>query len=223
MNINPNESYEEMLVEVASLQEAISQATKSWNVEESDVEAEIVDEGKRLFGLFGKKLSVKLVLKYPLTVVRAKSFAKELLEKMELDADPKITQDHLLDLQGEDSAIIIGRYGETLKAMELLVNLVVREPKSSSKVRLDCCGYRERREASLTRLAEANAREALRRRRSVALEPMSSWERRIIHLALQENSEVETKSIGEDPFRKVLITPRGNERSPSGNRRRFKE
>lgn len=221
MNINPNEIYEEMLVEVTSLQEAVSQAVKLWNVEECDVEAEIIDEGKRLFGLFGKKLSVKLVLKYPMTVVRAKSFAKELLYKMDLQADPQITEEHLLDLQGEDSAIIIGRYGETLKAMELLVNLVVRDPKNSSKVRLDCCGYRERREASLTRLAEANAREALRRRRAVALEPMSSWERRVIHLALQENEQVETKSIGEDPFRKVLITPRGCEASPSRSRRRY--
>lgn len=198
---------EEVIYEAASLEDATAQACALWEVPLEDVCAEVVDEGKRLFGLFGKKMRVRLTPVAPLPLLRAQRFVRELLGLMELEATPQRVGEDTLDIVGEDSGIIIGRYGETLKAMELLTNLVIREPQSAWKIRFDCCGYRGRREATLIRLAESFARDAVRKGRSVTLEPMPSWERRIIHLALQDSRDVETHSVGDDPMRKVVITP----------------
>ena len=201
---------EEVIYEVASLDDAKAQACALWGLSVEDICSEVLDEGKRLFGLFGKKMRVRLTPIAPLPLLRAQQFVSELLGLMQLEATPQRVGADTLDLVGDDSGIIIGRYGETLKALELLTNLVVREPQSSWKIRFDCCGYRGRREATLMRLAESFARDALRKGRSITLEPMPSWERRIIHLALQDSQEVETHSVGDDPMRKVVITPSKN-------------
>ena len=198
---------EEVVYEVASLEDAKTQACALWGVPSEDICSEVLDEGKRLFGLFGKKMRVRVTPTAPLPLLRAQQFVSDLLGLMQLEATPEREGADTLNLVGEDSGIIIGRYGETLKALELLTNLVIREPQSSWKIRFDCCGYRARREDTLMRLAESFARDAIKKRCSITLEPMPSWERRIIHLALQDNQEVETHSVGDDPMRKVVITP----------------
>ncbi len=86
-----------------------------------------------------------------------------------------------------------------MKSLEYLLNLISRDSSPSRLIRLDSDGYRERRELSLQRMALSAAKEALRRHRPVTMEPMTSWERRLIHIALKEHPEVETRSVGTIP------------------------
>ena len=121
--------------------------------------------------------------------------------------------DDFLNLSGDDAGIVIGKYGETLKAMEYLINLMLREESREGRVKLDSDGYRQRREASLQRLALAAARKVEKRGRPAYLEPMSSWERRIIHLTLKDYNNVTTRSVGEEPSRKVVVCPVASSRN----------
>jgi spoIIIJ-associated protein len=90
------------------------------------------------------------------------------------------------------------------------------------KIWLDCGGYRVRREESLIRLAESVAREVIHKRAPISLEPMTSWERRIIHVALQSNPGINTSSEGEEPLRKIVGYPNGRaEKRRSFRKRRY--
>ncbi len=91
--------------------------------------------------------------------------------------------------------------------MEFLLNLMARGVREGSRIYLDSDGYRERRELSLQRLALTAASRTVKRGRPTYLEPMTSWERRVIHMALKDDSSVETKSVGETPSRKVVVWP----------------
>jgi spoIIIJ-associated protein len=126
---------------------------------------------------------------------------------MDLDIEADFRDDGIVNLSGEDAGIIIGRYGETLKALEYVTNLTLRDDASRRRLRFDSDGYRSRREESLEKLASAAAREAVRKGRAVKLEPMSSWERRVVHLALKEREDVRTSSTGSEPLRRVIVTP----------------
>jgi spoIIIJ-associated protein len=131
---------------------------------------------------------------------------------MGLDIEAGFRDDGIVNLSGEDAGIIIGRYGETLKALEYITNLTLRDGASRRRLRFDSDGYRTRREESLEKLASAAAREAVRKGRSVKLGPMSSWERRVVHLALKEREDVQTSSTGSEPLRRVVVTPASTRR-----------
>ena len=105
--------------------------------------------------------------------------------------------------------ILIGKRGETLNALQLIAGLAINK-KLENKVRLilDAEGYRERREETLRRLARRLTERVRRTRSEVTLEPMTPSERRVIHMALQDDPWVETHSSGEEPYRKVIISPR---------------
>jgi len=216
-----------LILEAASPEEARERAAETWGLASADVVVEGVEEERRLFGLLGKKLRFRVVPDGSFPCLRAKELSRLLLERMELQVEGRITDEGMIDLVGEDAGIVIGRYGETLKSLEYLTNLMLHdEGIDAPRVRFDSDGYRARREASLIRLAEAAARDAARRGRPVYLEPMSSWERRIVHLALKEDAEVETRSIGDEPFRKVVVWPKRAQRDsarPRGGYRRGPE
>jgi len=139
----------------------------------------------------------------------SKIFIDELIKRMTLNVSSQVT-DGFISLDGEDAAIVVGRYGDTLKAIEYLLNLCLRETKDVPRVRLDSNGYRERRAINLQRIAASAAKKAAERGIPIRLEPMASWERRIVHIALQDNPDVVTESIGESPERKVVIMPKVN-------------
>jgi spoIIIJ-associated protein len=115
----------------------------------------------------------------------------------------------ILDIQGTDLGVLIGRRGETLEALQYLTRLMVnhRLERRSSLV-LDVESYKSRREASLRALAQRMASQANELGRTVTLEPMPPNERRIIHMALQEDTTVHTESVGEGDHRKVTIVPK---------------
>mgnify|MGYP000399820859 CR=1 FL=1 len=116
-----------------------------------------------------------------------------------------------VNLTGGDMGILIGKRGQTLDSLQYLVSLVVnKESDGYLRVKLDTENYRSRRKETLETLARNIAYKVKRTRRSVSLEPMNPYERRIIHSALQNNPYVATHSEGEEPYRKVVVTLKNN-------------
>lgn len=222
--INPMPEIETTIVQCQSLDEARMKGAEIWDIHPEDVDAEILAEDKKLFGLLASSYRVAINPCAPVSYIKSCYFVNEILEKMELDLVPELSDDGVVNLVGEDTGVIIGRFGETLRALEYLTNLGCHDDMTKRRVRFDCGGYRKHREATLTRLAESLARDAVRKGSPVSLDPMTSWERRIIHMALRDNKDVDTRSVGEEPARRILITPsresgRRNTR-PSGRRSR---
>lgn len=114
-----------------------------------------------------------------------------------------------VDVRGDDLSILIGRRSETLNAFQYIASLMVgKEVQQWVQLVIDVEGYRSRRENQLRRMARRMAEQVIKTGRRQVLEPMSSNERRIIHLELREHPAVYTESIGEDPHRKVCIIPK---------------
>ena len=209
---------ESRVVECSSVDEAKAKGAEIWGIQPDDIDATVISEDKKLFGLLGSTYKVEIAPFAPVSYIKSCHFVNEMLDKMDLDLIPELTDDGIINLVGEDAGVVIGRYGETLKALEYITNLVCHDDMSTRRVRFDCGGYRARREQTLRRLAESIAREAKRKGSPVSLEPMSSWERRLIHIALRDDKEVETRSIGEEPLRRVLVCPVGGQRRERGRR-----
>lgn len=219
--INLMPEIETVMIQCQSLKEACKKGAEMWGIHPEDVDAEVLMEDKKLFGLLGSTYRVQIRPCAPVSYIKSCYFVNEVLDKMELDLVPELTDDGIVNLVGEDTGVIIGRFGETLRALEYLTNLACHEDLSKRRVRFDCGGYRKYREATLTRLAKSLAKEAVRKGTSVSLDPMTSWERRIVHLALRDNDDVETHSVGEEPVRRILIAPvRGAGRHSGMPRRR---
>ncbi|MDO4733416.1 MAG: RNA-binding cell elongation regulator Jag/EloR [Bacillota bacterium] len=118
---------------------------------------------------------------------------------------------------GESLGLLIGRRGETLNALQYLCNLVVNKGRNDHiRVVLDVEGYREGREETLAALAHKMAEKAVRTGRRIELEPMNPHERRVVHLALQNDKRVDTVSHGEEPYRRVVISKKGGSRRRRG-------
>ncbi len=111
-----------------------------------------------------------------------------------------------VQMNGDDMGILIGKRGQTLDSLQYLCSLAVNKKTDEYyRVRLDTENYRYRREATLKKLAKSIAAKVRRTRRAVSLEPMSPYERRIIHSTLQDDLYVTTRSDGEEPYRHVII------------------
>lgn len=220
--ITPMPEIETVVVQSQSLAEACKKGATMWGINSEDVDAEVLTEDKKLFGLLGSSYRVQIRPCAPISYIKSCYFVNEVLDKMQLDLVPELTDDGIVNLVGEDTGVIIGRFGETLRDLEYLTNLACHEDLSKRRVRFDCGGYRRHRETTLTRLAQSLAREAVRKGTAMSLDPMTSWERRIVHLALRDDPEVETRSVGEEPVRRILIAPvrSGGDRRSSSPRRR---
>jgi spoIIIJ-associated protein len=198
---------EVLVLEASSVEEARRSAAEKWGVQPDEVAVKVIEEEKSFFGLLGRKLRVEIRPSAPLPLLRGRVMAGRMLDAMNLHINLELRDDSTINLTGQDAGIIIGRYGETLKSMEFLLNLMARGVDEGGRIFLDSDGYRERRELSLQRLALAAASKTVKRGRPTYLEPMTSWERRVIHMALKDDSSVETKSVGETPSRKVVVWP----------------
>jgi spoIIIJ-associated protein len=143
----------------------------------------------------------------------------ELLAKMRVEAevtaivsepdDVTGQRINVIDITGDDLSVLIGPRGETLDALQFLSRLMVaHQLQQRAYFVIDVEGYRERRQQALTRLAERMADKAKERNQPVSLEPMSSYERRVIHMALRDSPDVYTESTGEGKYRKVRIYPK---------------
>ena len=116
----------------------------------------------------------------------------------------------LLHLHGKNLGILIGKHGQTLDALQYLTNLTTNQGEDARHfIMLDVENYRHRREETLKQLAHRLANRVKQNGESVTLEPMNGYERKIIHVALQNDSEVRTESEGKDPYRHVVIYYQG--------------
>ena len=143
--------------------------------------------------------------------VKGKEFLDKIFKEMKLDVtiDVKEKNGYLVfDLKGKNLGILIGRRGDTLDSLQFLLNLVINE-KNAAKVKgiIDIENYRAKREDTLIGLSHKLAAKARKTGQKVVLEPMNPQERRIIHMALQNDRRVSTYSEGEEPYRKVVIVP----------------
>lgn len=153
--------------------------------------------------------SAELVQSHPAGV-----FLSGLLQRMGIDADilaAEVEDGVRFSIQSKTKGLLIGRRGETLDAMQYLTSLVVNRSRKQEKylrVTLDTEDYRNKREDTLIRLARRQAARVKSTGRPVAMEPMNPYERRVLHASLQNNPYVTTHSEGEEPNRRVVITPK---------------
>ncbi len=155
-------------------------------------------------------------------VETATEFLRTLIDGMEIDAEVTVREPEtaadgqgrasaVLDIEGEDLGLLIGRRGTTLAALQYIVNVMLtRKMDSRVIVTVDVEHYHRRREETLQGLAQRMADRVSNSRRPMTLEPMPASERRIIHLALSEDEDVVTGSVGQGDERKVVIRPRGD-------------
>jgi spoIIIJ-associated protein len=196
-----------------NVDEAVDLALKELAASIDDVEVEILEESsKGILGLLMvKQARVKVTLKEN-SLQRAAILLKNIFQTMDLDVTTDISENEkavFINLEGPDLGILIGRRGETLDALQYIVNLSVnKNQETRKKIIIDIEGYRSRREKTLEKLALKLADKAKQRGRNVVLEPMSSQERRIIHTALQGRDDISTFSEGEEPYRKIIISPK---------------
>ena len=137
-------------------------------------------------------------------------FLKDFIEKAQKDAKYSIEKSAIglkVNINNENLGFLIGYRGETLYALQIILSAVAsKDVDQKIRVILDIEGYKQKRQKTLEDLAEKVARTVIRTRKSVTLEPMQPYERKIIHSKLQDNPKVETTSIGEEPHRKVVIS-----------------
>lgn len=195
-----------------TIDDAKRAALEELQVAENMVEFEVLEEpSKGFLGLIGNKPARILARLRELTPAeKAEEFLASIFEAMKLEVRiaPMDTKDGVvMNLIGENLGILIGKHGQTLDSLQYLANLAANKGLVEDKVRiiLDIENYRSRREDTLRRLAMRLADKVRRTGERIVLEPMNRHERKIIHMALQNNYRISTYSSGEEPYRKVVI------------------
>ena len=192
-----------------TIDDAVDAAVAELGCSREDANIEIIAmPSKGILG-FGAKPAIVRVSVEDKATAYAMDFLSTIFKKFDLDVKINVTEGEefiTLDLIGKDLGILIGRRGETLDALQYLTNLTVaRHFEERCKIILDVEGYRSKREESLARLAKKLADRVKESGKNMSLEPMSPYERRIIHTVLQSDDQVRTFSEGEEPYRKVVI------------------
>ncbi|HHU87855.1 MAG TPA: protein jag [Spirochaetales bacterium] len=192
-------------------QEAIAKAMEELQVELDEFDVEVVEGSKR--GLFKKgnvRIRVRLEDENSDYEEKIITFVETLLEKMGYPSTVKVNyRDNAklgLEIVSDDSAIIIGRKGKNLDAIQLLVNVYGGQLNMGTKIVVDSENYRLRHEENLVKLAFSSAEQVKRSGRSRLLEPMNPFERRLVHTALNTMEGVTTKSEGEGLYKQVRIS-----------------
>lgn len=192
--------------------DAVNEALKALGATRDEVEVTVLDNGSRgILGIGSRLARVSVVKKFN-PEKTAKKFLNEIASSMgiEVTIDTKLTDKNLeIVMTGSKMGVFIGKHGQTLDSLQYLVNLVVNKGDAPYiNVILDTEDYRKRRKETLESLAFNLAKKVKATRRSIVLEPMSPYERRIIHSALQNDRFVSTYSEGQEPYRNVVIAPK---------------
>ena len=200
-------------------EEAIEIALKELNVDRVDVEIDVVSKGKPgLLGIVGGELAkvrVSVMDKPPDIVKVSMQILEELISLMGVSAIPILTQAQhedvggpVVQIDGDDSGLLIGRRGETLRALQFVVAYLTGR-RLDERVRLivDVAGYQDRRYKSVTTLALRVAQRVVTSGKSITLEAMPANERRVVHMALADRQGVNTISTGEGDNRRVVVEP----------------
>jgi spoIIIJ-associated protein len=192
---------------------AVGEALRTLGATMDEVIVTVLDEGTKggLFGL-GSKPARVLVKRKADPIEAAKNFLREVIIAMGLSVKIETSKKErhvYINLIGENMGVLIGKRGKTLDSLQYLTNLAVNRcgvPEVS--IILDTENYRKRRRDTLEALASGLARKVKSTKKSVVLEPMSRFERHIIHIALQHDRYVKTHSEGNEPYRNVVISPK---------------
>ena len=195
-----------------TVDDAITDACTKFSITSDKLDYEVVVEGSSGFLGIGYKPAV-INARVKLSIAdKAVNFLNDVFAAMDIivvvKADYKEEDNSLdIDLKGEEMGILIGKRGQTLDSLQYIVSLVInKDIENYIRVKVDTENYRQRRKDTLENLAKNIAYKVKRTKRSVSLEPMNPYERRIIHSALQNDKYVTTHSEGEEPFRRVVVT-----------------
>ena len=202
----------EIIVMGKTIDEALENAAKELGVEVSALEYTVLEEAKKgLFGI-GATLAKVQVTYAPTAIDLAVEFVETTLKNLKIEATVTVSDTDLgkkIDVNGEAAGILIGHHGETLDSVQHLANLAANRTENKKtaipKISVDIESYRAKREETLRSLARRMAHRVVKYKRSVMLEPMNPYERRIIHAELQNFKGVNTNSIGSENNRKVVI------------------
>ena len=207
-----------------TVEAAIANGAEKLGVDASRIEYEIIEAPKKGFLGFGEapakvKVFVEIgpeqtALDYLNSVINVMGMKNT---RASLGRELNSEGGKVIKVDGEDAGVLIGRHGETLDALQYLSNLALNAQlekggEECPKVTVDIEGYRARREETLRNLAKRTADRVKKYKRNIALDPMTPYERRIIHSALQSDSQVMTASVGSDENRKVVIHYVGNQK-----------
>lgn len=208
-----------------TVNDAVMEAAISFGITSAEVDFYVIEkESKGFLGIGSKpaKIGARKIL-------TAKERALEFLEKvfaaMEIQVGINIVENQEdnvmnIDLSGEDMGILIGKRGQTLDSLQYLVSLVVNKGEEDYvRVKVDTENYRQRRKDTLENLAKNISQKVKRTGKTIILEPMNPYERRVIHSALQQDRFVETHSEGEEPFRRVVVALKEGVRPRDNNNR----
>ncbi len=195
-----------------TVEEALTNALVKLETTSDKVEYEVIEKGSSgILGIFNSKPARILVWKKATMEDNVMDFldsvfkAMNLTVKIDMNIDEKENTVNI-NLSGEDMGVLIGKRGQTLDSLQYLTSLVAnKESEKYYRVKLDTENYRARRKETLESLAKNIAYRVKRTKKSVSLEPMNPYERRIIHSVLQNDKYVSTKSEGEEPFRHVVV------------------
>jgi len=192
-----------------TVEQAIEIGLYKLNATKEDVKVFVLDEG----GLFDKA-KVKLILNSAYEELsETERFVNDLTEKMQLNLSATVEETPKqikINFVGEDIGTVIGKRGDTLDSLQYIISQIINKDKpreENVKVILDCEGYRKRREDTLTNLANRLADKVARENREHRLEPMSAYERKIVHMALEGRKNITTLSKNEEPHRYITIMP----------------
>ena len=197
-----------------TVEEAVTAASVELGITSDQLDYEVVEKGSAGFLGLGAKPAVikaKKAEQAKNIADKTKDHLHDIFKAMDIEAEITVDYDEEnnnmnINMEGPEMGILIGKRGQTLDALQYLVSLFVnKESENYIRVKLDTENYRARRKDTLENLAKNIAFKVKRSRRSVTLEPMNPYERRIIHSALQNDKYVATKSEGEEPYRKVVV------------------
>lgn len=205
-------------VEAKTVDEAISQACEQLGKSQDQVDVEVLSgSSNKLFGIIGgNKVRIKATAR-DLPADNAAEKAREVLENIleRFGAETSVLTEEdsesiTLNIKGDGSGILIGRKGQTLDAFQYVVNKIVhRMPEVTKQVIVDTEGYRQRRKETLIDLAKRLSEQAKTKGRPVSTSPLNPFERRIIHLAIQDDADLTTQSKGDGIYRSVVISLKG--------------
>ena len=199
-------------ISAKTVEDALTEASVKLGTTSDKIEYEVIEKGNSGFlGIGSKKAVIRAFVK-----TSPEELVKEFLDSvfkamdMEVELNIKVDEDEKMidvELKGDDMGILIGKRGKTLDSLQYLTNLALNKHSDNYfKVKVDTEDYRNRRKETLENLARNIAYKVKRTKRSVELEPMNPFERRVIHSALQNDKYVTTHSEGEEPYRHVVVT-----------------
>ena len=207
-------------ISAKTVDEAVTKALIELGITSDRLEYEVVEKGSAGFLGIGSKPAVIKARKKMDVIEEGREFLEKVFQNMHMDVAIDIDFDKeekvvSINLSGPEMGVLIGKRGQTLDSLQHLVSLVInKNSEDYLRVKLDTENYRERRKTTLEHLAKNIAYKVKRTKRSMALEPMNPYERRIIHSALQNDNYVFTKREGEEPFRHVVVMLKKGQKPP---------